>query len=114
VKIWQWMKRPGNSLQDLLSAMNEQPVWTSPEAVEQLEIEARYGGYIDRQLLEVENFKNREDARIPDSIDYARIKSLSSEGREKLAAVRPQSLGQASRIAGVSRSDIAVLMLYLR
>jgi tRNA uridine 5-carboxymethylaminomethyl modification enzyme len=114
VKVWQWMKRPGNSLHELLSLMTEQPVWTSHDAVEQLEIEARYGGYIDRQLMEVQNFKSREDARIPDSIDYARIKSLSSEGREKLAAIRPQSLGQASRIAGVSRSDIAVLMLYLR
>jgi tRNA uridine 5-carboxymethylaminomethyl modification enzyme len=81
---------------------------------EQLEIEAKYEGYIVRQRDEIERFRKGEETIIPAEIDYSRINSLSSEGREKLQKHRPASLGQAARISGVSRSDLAVLTLYLR
>ena len=80
---------------------------------EQLQISQRYGGYIERQEREIVQFKAEEAKLIPRTIDYDAISSISSEGREKLARYRPASLGQAARIAGVSRSDVAVLMLYI-
>ena len=83
------------------------------EVVEQAEIELKYSGYIIRQQEEVERFERHEQAVIPEGIDFSRVKALSSEGREKLSKVRPSSLGQASRISGVTPSDVSVLMVYL-
>ena len=82
--------------------------------VEQLEINARYEGYIARHLREIERFREEESRLIPDGIQYESITSISAEGREKLQKYRPRSLGHASRISGVSRSDLSVLMLYIR
>ena len=62
----------------------------------------------------VEEISNKEDAAIPEKIDYHKIKSLSSEGQSKLTKIQPETIGQASRISGVSASDIAVLMIYLK
>ncbi|MCB2204681.1 tRNA uridine-5-carboxymethylaminomethyl(34) synthesis enzyme MnmG [bacterium] len=81
--------------------------------IEQVEIETKYLGYIERQGREIEKFRRAEEFRIPDNFDYSRVHSLSSEGREKLMRVRPASVGQASRISGVSSSDISILMVYL-
>ena len=69
--------------------------------------------YIDRQTLEVERFKRLEDRRIPPTFDYAAIHQLRHEAREKLSRVRPSSLGQASRISGITPADLAMLLLYL-
>jgi len=80
---------------------------------EQVEIEVKYAGYVERQRLQVEKFRRLESLRLPRGIDYASIPSLSNEAREKLAAARPDSLGRASRIAGVSPADISVLMVWL-
>ena len=85
-----------------------------PDVLEQVEIEARYRGYIRRQVADAEKFKAAEEMRIPTDFDYTRLQSLSTEGREKLMRVRPSSIGQASRISGVSASDVSVLMVYLR
>lgn len=82
--------------------------------VEQAEIELKYKGYIERQLKEIEKFREHENKRIPVSINYDTILSLSKEAREKLKKIRPQSLGQASRISGVSASDLSVLTVYLK
>ncbi|MBI4427564.1 MAG: tRNA uridine-5-carboxymethylaminomethyl(34) synthesis enzyme MnmG [Ignavibacteriales bacterium] len=84
------------------------------EIVEQIEIELKYEGYIHRQSEEVEKFEKYESWQIPSDLDFGRIKSLSTEGREKLTRVRPASIGQASRISGVTPSDISVLMVYLK
>ena len=80
----------------------------------QVEIEIKYEGYIQRQLQEIEKFRHLERIRLPDDLDYASIHGLSSELREKLAAVRPTSLGQASRIEGMTPAAISVLMVHLR
>lgn len=84
------------------------------EVVEQIEIELKYEGYIARQTDQIEKFDRYEEQKIPLDFDFGKIKSLSTEGREKLAKVKPESLGQASRISGVTPSDISVLMVYLK
>ncbi len=83
-------------------------------ALEQVEIETKYAGYMDRQERDLEKFRRMEEHQIPANFDYARVHSLSTEGREKLLRIRPASIGQASRISGVSASDVAILMVYLR
>jgi tRNA uridine 5-carboxymethylaminomethyl modification enzyme len=84
------------------------------EVVEQIEIETKYDGYIKRQKEEVERLNRFDSLQIPQEIDYYKVKSLSTEGREKLVKVQPFSIGQASRISGVTPADISVLMVYLR
>jgi tRNA uridine 5-carboxymethylaminomethyl modification enzyme len=85
----------------------------SPETAEQIEITAKYAGYITRQLAEVGRFKKLEGRRIPSTVDFHGLRGLSREAQHKLAAVRPTSVGQASRIAGVSPADISVLLVHL-
>lgn len=84
------------------------------EILEQIEIELKYEGYIQRQVEQIEKFDTFEDQRIPVSFDYSKIKSLSREGRERLSKIKPESIGQASRISGITPSDVSVLMVYLR
>ena len=84
-----------------------------PGVAEQVEISVKYEGYIQRQLQDVEELRRMEDRLLPANIDYAAIEGLRLEAREKLAAVRPRSLGQAGRISGVSPADAAALMIWL-
>ena len=83
------------------------------EVVEQVNIFIKYEGYIKRQQKQVEQFKKLETKRIPDDIDYDSIKSLRIEAVQKLKQYRPLSVGQASRISGVSPADISVLLVYM-
>ncbi|HBP16303.1 MAG TPA: tRNA uridine-5-carboxymethylaminomethyl(34) synthesis enzyme MnmG [Planctomycetes bacterium] len=86
-----------------------------PPAVQRLlEVEVQYSGYIERQREQVSRQRELEEVELPDSLDYARLDSLRLEAREKLGAVRPATLGQASRISGVSPADVSVLLLHLR
>ena len=85
----------------------------SEEVCEQVNINIKYEGYIERQLKQVKQFKKLEKKRIPTSIDYSLIKSLRQEAIQKLADIRPESVGQAARISGVSPADISVLLVYL-
>ena len=85
------------------------------EAVgEQIEIMARYAGYIDRQAEEIERIKRHEETRLPDNFDYQQVSSLSNEVRAKLMQVRPETLAQAARIPGVTKAAISVLMVWLK
>jgi tRNA uridine 5-carboxymethylaminomethyl modification enzyme len=84
------------------------------DALRQIDIELKYEGYIKRQEEHVANFNQSENEEIPPGFDYSKIKSLSSEGREKLGKVKPRSLGQASRIAGVSPADVSILAIYMK
>jgi tRNA uridine 5-carboxymethylaminomethyl modification enzyme len=84
------------------------------EIIEQVEIELKYEGYIKRQQEQVERFDRYESDSIPPDLDFSKIKALSTEGCEKLSKVKPSSIGQASRISGVTPSDISVLMVYLK
>jgi tRNA uridine 5-carboxymethylaminomethyl modification enzyme len=90
----------------------EERVWS--EAIEQVDIEVKYEGYVSRQRDQIARFDSFEERGIPGDLDYSSIPSLSSEGREKLSRMRPETIGQASRISGITPSDISVLMVYLK
>ena len=81
--------------------------------MERAEIEIKYAGYIKRQLQQAEQFKKMEEKPIPADTDYSAIRGLRLEAVQKLSAIRPESIGRASRISGVSPADISVLMIYL-
>jgi tRNA uridine 5-carboxymethylaminomethyl modification enzyme len=98
-------------VQNLLGLKSE---YLSAQICEQLEIEIKYDGYITRQEEELLRFEKYESMKIPDNFDYSKLKAVSTEGTEKLKRIRPTSIGQASRISGVSSSDISVLMVHLR
>jgi tRNA uridine 5-carboxymethylaminomethyl modification enzyme len=82
--------------------------------VEQLEIAAKYSGYIDRQKNEVERAAHYEGLRLPADLDYLQVKALSFEARQKLAQHRPDTLGQASRISGITPASISLLLIHLK
>ncbi len=106
----QLLRRPEVQYKDLPSKNGG----LSEEVVQQVEIAAKYAGYIDRQELEVAKFKTLEDKQIPGSFNYDTVHSLRTEARQKLNQIRPATLGQASRISGVSPSDIGILMVWLK
>ncbi|AZK45588.1 tRNA uridine-5-carboxymethylaminomethyl(34) synthesis enzyme MnmG [Paenibacillus lentus] len=83
------------------------------EMMEQVEIQVKYAGYIEKQLLHVEKLKKMEKKKLPENIKYEDIQGLAIEARQKLAKIRPLSIGQASRISGVSPADISILLVYL-
>jgi tRNA uridine 5-carboxymethylaminomethyl modification enzyme len=86
----------------------------SDELIQQVEIAIKYAGYITRQEAEVGKVKALEEKQIPETFDYGDVPSLRNEARQKLAKIRPATLGQASRISGVSPSDIGILMVWLK
>jgi tRNA uridine 5-carboxymethylaminomethyl modification enzyme len=81
--------------------------------MEQAEIQVKYSGYIDKEKGNADKLQRLENIRIPKDFDYRKLKSLSFEAREKLEKIRPVTISQASRISGVSPSDISVLLVYL-
>jgi tRNA uridine 5-carboxymethylaminomethyl modification enzyme len=85
----------------------------APAVIEQVVLEAKYAGYIDRQAAQVERFQRMESRTIPTHFDFAAIPQLRMEAKEKLGRVRPTSLGQAGRISGISPADLAVVLMYL-
>lgn len=119
IKLPSIIARPEVTLPDLMR-MDEvlnaaiDPITQDATVVEQVEIQLKYAGYIEKEFEMVEEVTRQENLRIPDKIQYANIKSLSKEGQIKLDRIRPETIGQASRISGVSPSDIAVLMVYLK
>lgn len=98
---------------DLLAEIDSERKPLPADVIEQVEIEIKYEGYIERQLRQVEQFKKMEKKLIPSDINYDDIDSLRIEARQKLKALKPLSVGQASRISGVSPADISVLVVYL-
>ncbi|MFP4589666.1 MAG: tRNA uridine-5-carboxymethylaminomethyl(34) synthesis enzyme MnmG [Candidatus Acetothermia bacterium] len=110
--LYQLLKRPELSWSDL-AELYPPSKDCPPEVVEEVEIRVKYEGYIQKQQDQIEEFKEKEEKKIPEELDYDQLESLSTEGKEKLKEVRPQTLGQAERIPGVSRSDITVLTIWL-
>ena len=106
--LFEALKRPDTSLRDLPGA----PEFAS-DVAEQVEITIKYGGYIERQQAEIERFRRMEERLLPEDLDYLAMDGLRIEARQKLAAARPRSLGQAARVPGVSPGDVSVLMVYL-
>ena len=106
------LRRPQVSYEDIAPFDPDRP--ELPAAVtEEVQIQLKYAGYLQRQLRQVEEFKKEEARLLPESIDYHAIAGLRLEAKEKLSAIRPMSIGQAGRISGVSPADIAVLLIYL-
>ncbi len=106
----QMLKRPEVAYKDLPSRDET----LAPEVIQQVEIAIKYAGYIDRQQSDIEKFKNLEGKQIPDSFDYSTVPSLRNEARQKLTKMRPATLGQASRISGVSPADVSILAVWLK
>jgi len=98
---------------DMLAPIDKHRPELSSDVTEQVEIELKYEGYIRRQMSQVAQFKKMEHKKIPADIDYDAIPSIRIEARQKLKQVRPENVGQASRISGVSPADISVLLVYL-
>ena len=107
------IKRPEITYEILKPIDTERTEVLSREIMEQIDINIKYDGYIKRQMKQVEQFKKLENKRIPEDIDYDKVPSLRIEAVQKLKQHRPLSMGQASRISGVSPADISVLLVYL-
>ena len=112
VKMSDLLKRPQISYEDLAVIDKDRPELDFA-VQEQVSVAIKYEGYIKRQMIQVEQFKKLENRKLPDDIDYNAIHGLRIEARQKLSSIRPASVGQASRISGVSPSDISVLLIYL-
>ena len=116
ISLAELIRRPELTYQVLATideARPEFPKDLSEEVSEQVNISIKYDGYIKRQKKQVEQFKKLENKKIPENIDYDQVKSLRIEAIQKLKEFRPVSIGQASRISGVSPADISVLLVYL-
>ena len=114
VKLFELLKREGVSYTDLLNLYSDILPEEDAEACEQVEISAKYEGYIIKQEEQLKEFHKLEGLILPDSIDYNSIHGLRLEARQKLTAIKPKNIGQASRISGVSPADIAVLMIKIK
>lgn len=112
-KLMNLLKREGVHYTDLLALFPSLPPLSSDAELE-IETEAHYGGYIERENERIRRFESQESIVLPDDLDYNAIDGLRLEARQKLSAHRPMNLGQASRISGVSPADIAVLMIRLK
>lgn len=113
VRLFDLLKRNGVGYTDLMGLYASLPS-LSEEVRAQVEIMARYDGYIEKQRAQVERFRALEDTLLPEAMDYASLEGLRLEARQKLSAQRPRSIGQASRISGVSPADVAVLLVHLK
>lgn len=114
VKGDELLKRPMVTYDGMAVIDKKRPENLPADVAEQVEISIKYEGYIRRQQRQAEQFRKMENKKLPSDIDYGSIDGLRLEARQKLSRVRPASLGQASRISGVSPADIAVLMVYLK
>ena len=106
------MRRPQISYSDLTPIDKSRPEIDS-NIFEQVEIEVKYAGYIEKQRKQVEQMQRLERKKLPENFDYNEIKGLRLEAREKLNKIKPLNIGQASRISGVSPADISVLLIWL-
>ncbi len=112
-KLYELLKRPELTYSKLEKIDKNRPK-LSKQVIEEVEIQIKYDGYIKMQEAQVEKFKKMEEKILPEDIDYEKISGISLEGRQKLNKHRPHSIGQASRISGVSPADISVLLIYLQ
>jgi tRNA uridine 5-carboxymethylaminomethyl modification enzyme len=112
VSLGDLLRRPQITYEDLTPIDIRRPVLTQ-EIIKTVETDVKYAGYIKRELAEVERQKKLESKHIPENLDYRNIKGLRLEASQKLDKFRPATVGQASRISGVSPADISVLLMYL-
>ena len=112
--LMELLRRPEVSYETLMSLPGAGEVLTNAEVALQLEIQAKYAGYIERQEEEIEAHRRYEETLLPPDLDYHRVHGLSIEARQKLAAHRPTTLGQAGRISGITPAAISLLLIHLR
>ncbi|MCU7942125.1 MAG: tRNA uridine-5-carboxymethylaminomethyl(34) synthesis enzyme MnmG [Candidatus Thiodiazotropha sp. (ex Cardiolucina cf. quadrata)] len=108
------LARPNVAYQQLMGLTKLGPGETDPQVIEQLEVQAKYAGYIDRQRGEIEKQRTNEAVLLPNGLDYTTVRGLSSEVMEKLQRHRPQTLGQAGRIPGITPAAISLLLIHLK
>ncbi len=108
------LTRPNLTYASLMTLPGVGPGVEDPKVAEQVEIQAKYAGYIERQREEVEKARQAESVKLPEGLDYDQVKGLSSEVREKLSRVRPATLGQAARIPGVTPAAVSLLLIHLK
>jgi tRNA uridine 5-carboxymethylaminomethyl modification enzyme len=113
VSLKELLRRPELCYRDI-GSFGDAPILPRGEAADEVEAQVKYEGYIRREQARVESMRKLEDVRIPDDFDYFRLEGLSSEAVEKLTEIKPASLGQASRISGVTPSAISILMVHLK
>jgi tRNA uridine 5-carboxymethylaminomethyl modification enzyme len=116
-KLFKIFSRPNISMDDIrkIDTVEEyiQNNNLDKEVIEQAEIQIKYSGYIDKEKNNADKLNRLEDIKIPQNFDYSKIKSMSFEGREKLNKIKPRTISQASRISGVSPSDVSVLLAFM-
>jgi len=113
-RLWELLRRPGASYQDVTELAELDDVITDEKVIEQLEIQAKYAGYIDRQQDEIAKQQRHEETLIPDALVYDQVRGLSNEVAEKLARIKPETVGQAARIPGVTPAAISILLVHLK
>ena len=113
ISFYDLLKRPQVSYYDLASFYPDKDL-PDNEVIKQVEIQIKYEGYIKRQQEEIDKFKKSENLKIPFDLDYQNLSGLSNEAREKLSKIRPLSIGQASRISGITPASISAIMINLK
>lgn len=108
------LRRPEVRYTDLMSLEDAGPGETDPAVIAQLEIAARYAGYIERQQSEIERLRHNEETALPVDMDYTRVRGLSAEIQQKLNAHKPSTIGQASRISGVTPAAVSLLLVHMK
>ncbi|MDH5648715.1 MAG: tRNA uridine-5-carboxymethylaminomethyl(34) synthesis enzyme MnmG [Gammaproteobacteria bacterium] len=108
------LRRPDVGYHDLMGLVGRDPQLVDQAVAEQIEIQAKYAGYIERQTAEIERQRKHEELRLPENLDYELVRGLSKEVQQKLRDHRPATLGQASRISGVTPAAISLLMVHLK
>lgn len=116
-KMFKVFSRPQLDLNDILQFKDVKQYLDEnqldDEIIEQVYIQLKYSGYIEKEINNAEKLNRLEDVKIPDNFDYDKVKSLSYESREKFKKIRPATISQASRISGVSPSDISILLIHM-
>jgi tRNA uridine 5-carboxymethylaminomethyl modification enzyme len=113
--LFQWLRRPESTWEDLHRLEHSFHAGEfNQDVIAQVMIEAKYNGYIGRQMEQIERFRRLEEKPIPAELDYRAIPQLRAEAREKFERIRPRSLGQAGRISGISPADMATLLIHLK
>jgi len=113
-RLWEVLRRPGVSYKDTVELADLDDVIEDDKIIEQLEIQAKYAGYIDRQHDEIAKHQRHEATRMPVDLVYDQVSGLSAEVAEKLARIKPETIGQAARIPGITPAAISILLVHLK
>jgi len=113
-RLWELLRRPEVTYQQLVSLTALPDPVTDQQVIEQLEIQAKYAGYIDRQHEEIAKHQRHEETRLPADLRYEQVVGLSAEVREKLMRIQPETVGQAARIPGVTPAAISIILVHLK